>query len=209
MRDTTTKAEATAAAAVASKGSDAIWPFVLLYAVMWAGMIGTSLNTDAIKLDYSIAVVLGFAFALAIAIYLAAARLRRQAVFGFGHATIIGNLTWHVFLLTGIVFICYLVFLSVVQILVLSFGAPVFETSCDKISQRDTAFFVWEAMAKGAFKFLARYLPLPGEVCAPATSWAATITAQCIRWFTALVVVWYVVSFAKAWYQRLRAGSPT
>ena len=92
MSDTTTKAAA--AAAAAAKGSDAIWPFVLLYAVMWAGMIGTSLNTDAIKLDYSIAVVLGFAFALAIAIYLAAARLRRQAVFGFGHATIIGNLAW-------------------------------------------------------------------------------------------------------------------
>ena len=65
-------------------------------------------------------------------------------------------------------------------------------------------FFVWEAMAKGAFKFFAQYLPVPTEACAPATSWAATITAQFIRWFTALVVVWYVVSFAKAWYQRLR-----
>ncbi len=59
-------------------------------------------------------------------------------------------------------------------------------------------------MAKGAFKFLARYLPQPTQACAPAVSWAATITAQFIRWFTALVVVWYVVSFAKVWYQRLR-----
>ena len=59
-------------------------------------------------------------------------------------------------------------------------------------------------MAKGAFKFLAKYLPLPAEACAPSSSWSATIVAQCVRWFTALVVVWYVVSFAKAWYQRLR-----
>ena len=31
-------------------------------------------------------------------------------------------------------------------------------------------------------------------------------TAQIIRWFTTLVVVWYVVSFAKAWYARSFAG---
>ncbi len=60
-------------------------------------------------------------------------------------------------------------------------------------------------MAKGAFKFLAEYLPLPIEACAPnPTGWTATITAQCVRWFTALVVVWYAISFVKAWYARAR-----
>jgi hypothetical protein len=132
------------------------------------------------------------------------ARLRRQAFFGFGHSTIMGNLAWHVFIVTGIIFICFLSFLAIVQIMVLTFGAPIFEGGCDKISQRDTALFVWEAMAKGAFKFLAKYLPLPAEACASSSSWTATIVAQCIRWFTALVVVWYVVSFAKAWYYRVR-----
>jgi hypothetical protein len=188
------------------QGSNALWPFFALYAFMWAGMIGTSLNTDAIKLDYSPGVIFGFAIVLGIVVFFAAARFRRQVLFGFGHSTHIGNLAWHVFIVTGIVFICYLFFLSIVQIEVLAFGAPLFDASCATISQRDTAFFVWEAMAKGAFKFLARYLPQPTEACAPAASWAATITAQAIRWFTALVVVWYVVSFAKAWYQRVRAA---
>jgi hypothetical protein len=200
MSDATPKA----AAAVDAKGNDAVWPFFALYAVMWAGMIGTSLNTDAIKADYSPAVILGFALVLAIVVFFAAARFRRQVLFGFGHSTHVGNLAWHVFIVTGIVFICYLFFLSVVQIEVIPFGASIFDASCATISQRDTAFFVWEAMAKGAFKFFAQYLPAPTEACAPAASWAATITAQFIRWFTALVVVWYVVSFAKAWYQRLR-----
>lgn len=193
-----------AGAAADAKGNDAVWPFFALYAVMLAGMIGTSLNTDAIKADYSPAVILGFAIVLAIVVFFAAARFRRRVLFDFGHSTHIGNLAWHVFIVTGIVFICYLFFLSIVQIEVLPFGAAIFDASCATISQRDTAFFVWEAMAKGAFKFFAQYLPVPTEACAPATSWAATITAQFIRWFTALVAVWYVVSFAKAWYQRLR-----
>ncbi len=202
MSDTTPEAKAGGTAE--AEGHDSIWPIVLIYAFMWAGMIGTSLNTDPIKADYSPGVIMGLAIVLAIVIYFAAARLRRQTLFGFDHSTYLGNLAWHVFIVTGIVFICYLFFLSIVQMEVLPFGVAIFDSACDKISQRDTAFFVWEAMAKGAFKFLAKYLPLPGEVCAPATSWAATITAQFIRWFTALVVVWYVVSFAKAWYQRVR-----
>jgi hypothetical protein len=200
MSDVTPKA----AAAADAKGNDAVWPFFALYAVVWAGMIGTSLNTDAIKADYSPAVILGFALVLAIVVFFAAARFRRQVLFGFGHSTHVGNFSWHVFIITGIVFICCLFFLSVVQIEVIPFGAAIFDKSCATISQRDTAFFVWEAMAKGAFKFFAQHLPLPTEACVPATSWAATITAQFIRWFTALVVVRYVVSFAKAWYQRLR-----
>ena len=187
------------------KGRDARWPFIMLYAFMWAGMIGMSLNTDAIKLDYTIAVVLGLACIFAIVVYLASARLRRQTLFAFDHSTVLGNLAWHVFLLTGIVFTCFLFFAGVMQIMILTFSAPVFESPCDRVSQRDVALFVWDAMAKGAFKFLAKYLRLPAEACAPNTiGWTATITAQCIRWFTALVVVWYVVGFAKAWYVRAR-----
>jgi hypothetical protein len=171
------------------KGRDARWPFIMLYAFMWAGMIGMSLNTDAIKLDYSIAAVLGLACAFGIGIYLAAARLRRRTLFEFERSTTLGNFAWHVFLLTGIVFICFLAWAAVVQIMVLTFHAPVFESGCDKISQRDVALFVWGAMAKGAFKFLAEYLPLPIEACAPnPAGWTATITAQFVRWFTALVV---------------------
>jgi hypothetical protein len=199
MSDVTPKA----AAAADAKGNDAVWPFFALYAVMWAGMIGTSLNNDPIKPDYNPDVIMGLAIVLAIVVFFAAARFRRRVVFDFGHSTHIGNLAWHVFIVTGIVFIC-LFFLSIVQMEVLPLGAAIFDASCATISQRDTAFFVWEAMAKGAFKFFPQYLPVPTEACAPATSWAATITAQFIRWFTALVVVWYVVSFAKAWYQRLR-----
>ena len=197
MTDTETTVEA--------KGKDALWPFLVLYAFMWAGMIGLSSNTDPIKMDYSLAVVLGLTFVLGIVVTLAAARLRRRTVFDFEHTTITGNLAWHAFILTGIVFFCFLFFVAVVQIMVLSFGAPVFESGCAKISQRDVALFVWDAMAKGAFKLLAGYLPVPAEACAPSTSgWTATIAAQCVRWFTALVVVWYVIAFARAWLARVR-----
>jgi hypothetical protein len=190
-----------------SGGKDARWPFVVLYAFMWTGMIMTSFNTDPIKLDYSIAVVFGLAAILGIVVFLARARWRGQGFFDFQHSTVFGNLAWHVFLLTGIVFVSFLFFIAVVQIMVLSFGVPVFYKGC-AVSQRDTALFVWDAMAKGAFKIFAKYLHLPAEACAPnVASWTVTITAQIIRWFTALVVVWYLVSFARAWYRLLR--SPT
>jgi hypothetical protein len=193
--------------ATGTKGRDARWPFFMLYAVMWGSMIATSLNTDAIKMDYSLAVVLGLACILGVVVYLATARLRRRTVIAFDHSTILGNLAWHIFLLTCVIFTTFLFFTAVVQIMVLTFGAPVFENGCDRVSQRDVALFVWDAMAKGAFKFLASYLHIPAESCAPdAAGWTATITSQCIRWFTALVVVWYVVSFAKAWYIRVRQG---
>jgi hypothetical protein len=197
MADTKTTVEA--------KGKDALWPFLMVYAFMWAGMIGLSLNTDPIKMDYSLAVVLGLTCALGIVVTLAAARLHRRTIFDFEQSSIAGNLAWHAFILTGIVFFCFLFFVAVVQIMVLTFGAPVFESGCDKISQRDVALFVWDAMAKGAFKLLAGYLPVPAEACAPSTTgWTATIAAQCVRWFTALVVVWYAIAFAKAWYARVR-----
>lgn len=187
------------------QGRDALWPFLALYAFMWAGMIGMSLNTDAIKLDYSVATVLGLALAFGIVVYLAVGRLRRRTMFEFERSATLGNIALHVFLLTGIVFFCFLAWVAVVQIMVLTFHAPVFDSGCDKISQRDVALFVWEGMAKGVFKFLAGYLPLPAEACAPNhAGWTATITAQCVRWFTALVVVWYAVGFVKAWYVRAR-----
>ncbi len=187
------------------QGRDALWPFFALYAFMWACMIGMSLNTDPIKLDYSVAAVLGLACAFGIVVYLAVRRLRRRTMFEFERSTTLGNLAWHVFLLTGIVFFCFLAWTAVVQIMVLTFHASVFESGCDTISQRDVALFVWGAMAKGVFKFLAGYLPLPAEACAPNhAGWTAAITAQCIRWFTALVVVWYAIGFVKAWYVRAR-----
>jgi hypothetical protein len=189
------------------KGKDARWPFVMLYAFMWTGMIMTSLNTDPIKLDYSIAVVFALAAILGIVVFLARARWRGQSFLDFRHSTVIGNLAWHVFLLTGIVFVSFLFFIAIVQIMVLSLGVPVFEKGCN-VSQRDTALFVWDAMAKGALKLFAKYLHLPTETCTPnMASWTVAVTAQAIRWFTALVVVWYVVSFARAWFGHLR--SPT
>jgi hypothetical protein len=78
MSDATPKA----AAAADAKGNDAVWPFLALYAVMWAGMIGTSLNTDELKADYSPAVILGFALVLAIVVFFAAARFRRLSASG-------------------------------------------------------------------------------------------------------------------------------
>jgi hypothetical protein len=187
-----------------AKNKDARWPFVMLYVFMWLGMILTSLNTDPIKLEYSIAVVLGFAAVLGAVIFLAHARWRSKSFFVFQNATVIGNLAWHLFLMTGIVFISFLFFTAVVQIMVLSLGVPVFDHGCT-VSQRDTALFVWDAMAKGAFKFLAKYLNLPMEACVPnMADWTVTITAQVIRWFTALVVVWYAVSLGKAWFTRMR-----
>jgi hypothetical protein len=141
MSDTTPEAETetTSGATPGAEGNDSVWPFFAIYAVMWAGMIGTSLNTDPIKADYSPGVIMGLAIVLAIVVFFAAARFRRQTLFGFGHSTHIGNLAWHVFIVTGIVFICYLFFLSIVQMEVLAFGAAIFDGSCDKISQRDTS----------------------------------------------------------------------
>jgi hypothetical protein len=92
-----------------------------------------------------------------------------------------------------------------VQISVLKFDAPIFQSGCDKISQRDVALFVWESMAKGALKFVANYIPMPEGTCAPNTaSRVTTVMALIIRWFTALVVVWYVLGLGKAWYARTR-----
>ena len=189
-----------------AKGRDAIWPFIMIFIMMWGGMIGTTLNTDPIQ---SVGFTGGFGLVCAFGIvaYLATARLRRWSLFTFPYSHFLANLAWHIFVLSGILFICYLAFDGLVQVLVLLFGAPVFESGCDKISERDTALFVWDAMAKGAFKFLAGYLHIPAEACPPSrTGWTSTITAQTIRWFTALVVVWYVIGFVRTWHARLRTA---
>jgi hypothetical protein len=189
-----------------AKGKDSLWPFIMIFIMMWGGMIGTTLNTDPIQ---SIGLTGGFGLvcALGIVAFLAMARVRRWSLFTFPYSRFYANLAWHLFVLTGILFISYLTFDGLLQVLVLIFGAPVFESGCDKLTERDTALFVWDAMAKGAFKFLAAYLHLPTEACPPrTTSWAETITAQSIRWFTALVVVWYVIGFARAWHSRMRTA---
>ncbi|MFZ0570642.1 MAG: hypothetical protein WA384_15910 [Rhodomicrobium sp.] len=184
---------------------DARWPFVALYFVMWAGMIGTSLNEDPIKFNLSFAVVFGFIAILGIVIVIAASRYRGASPFAFVQSTVAGNLAWHIFILTGIVFITFLFFDAFVQIMVLKFNAPVFQSGCEKISERDVSLFVWEAMAKGALKFVASYAPLPAGTCAPDTGTRITVlSALVIRWFTALVVVWYVIGLGKSWYFRTR-----
>ncbi|MGO9544542.1 MAG: hypothetical protein ACLPPF_07095 [Rhodomicrobium sp.] len=186
-------------------GKDARWPFVVLYCFMWAGMIGTGLNEDPIRFDLKFTVVFGLIAIMGIVIFIAAARFHSRSPYAFNHSTVIGNLAWHIFLLTGIVFISFLFFASTVQILVLKFDAPLFESGCDKISQRDVSLFVWGAMAKGAVEFAAKYLPLPAAACAPDQSSRITgITTLAIRSFAALVLVWYAIGLGKAWYFRLR-----
>ena len=62
---------------------DARWPFVLLYAFMWAGMIMTTLNRDPIKFGFSIGVVLGLLAIVCIVAWLAHGRIRQHSVFSF------------------------------------------------------------------------------------------------------------------------------
>jgi hypothetical protein len=180
------------------------WPLVLLYLFMWAGMIGISLNTDPIKLDYSIGVIGGLLFVAGIVAYLAHGRIRRRSLFAFDGPTLLGNLPRHIFILTGIIFIGFIFFGGVIQIMIITFNAAVFDQACVMPSQRDTALFVWNAMARGAFKFLATYLHLAPDGCAVSkTGYTAWVSALCIQFFTSIVLVWYAVSFARAWYARL------
>jgi hypothetical protein len=59
---------------------------------MWAGMVGVSLNSDPIKLDYSVGVVLGLLILVGIISYLALGRLRRRLFFTFDRPRSLGNL---------------------------------------------------------------------------------------------------------------------
>ena len=105
----------------------------------------------------------------------------------------------------AVVGVSSILFACVVQIIILTFGAGIFEPSCSRPSQRDVALFVWDAMARGAFKFLAGYLRLAPDGCTPNEgSLARSATALCIQFFTSIVLVWYAISFAKALYARIR-----
>jgi hypothetical protein len=181
------------------------WPFVLLYLFMLAGMVGVSLNTDSIRIDYSVGVVGGLLFVVGIVAYLAHGRVRRRSPFTFDGPTLLGNLPRHIFILTCIAFIGFLFFVSVIQIMIVTFNVSIFDQSCGVPSQRDTALFVWDAMARGALKFLADYLRLAPDGCAVnRTSNSAWLSALFIQFFTSIVLVWYAISFARAWYVRLR-----
>lgn len=183
---------------------DARWPFVMLFLFMWAGMIGTTLNPDPIKFEFSVAVVIGLLVIVGIVGFLAHGRIRGVSLFNFDtYPTLVGNVAWHVLILTGVIFIGYLFSICIVQIL--AFNAPIFEPTCVLPSQRDVALFVWDAMARGVFKFLAKYLHIAPDGCmANANSWAAWVASICLTGFTSLVLVWYAISFVKAYYRRLR-----
>lgn len=188
----------------AAEKKNAVWPFVMLYAWMWAGMIGTTLNRDPIELEYSLGIVLGLLILVGLVAYLAHARLRGHSIFPTIFGSFAANLALHVFILTGVIFLGYLFFIALVQIMILSFHAPIFEASCALPSHRDVALYVWEAMARGAFKFLAGQLGIVHDGCRPdASGWTAWWTSLFMTAFTSLVLVWFAISFAKAYYQRL------
>jgi hypothetical protein len=192
----------------AASKKDPRWPFVMLYLFMWAGMIMTTLNRDPIKFEFSIAVVLGLLATAGIALYVVHGRIRGLSLFSFDYyPTFLGNLALHILILTGVMFIGFIFFASIVQIAILALNARIFEPSCIMPSQRDVALFVWDAMARGGFKFLAKYLDLSSDGCAPnKDSWTASATSLCLTAFTSLVLIWYAISFAKAYYSRIRRG---
>lgn len=180
------------------------WPFYFLFASMWAGMIGTTLNTDPVKPGLSLSTAVMLPLLVGVLVFFAWARWHGKSFFSHNHPTALGNLAWHIFVLTGVIFLSYLVFDAVVQFMLSPLGVPVFEAGC-QVSERDTALFVWDAMAKGAFKFIAPYLHIPSAYCAAnASSLTVTAVALFIRWYTALVVVWHAVSLAKAWILQRR-----
>jgi hypothetical protein len=187
---------------------DARWPFVMLFLFMWAGMVGTTLNGDPIKLKFSVAIVFGLLVIIGIIAFLAHGRMRGVSLFNFDtYPTLVGNFAWHVLILTGVFFIGYLFSISVVQIMILTFNAPIFEPSCVLPSQRDVALFVWDAMARGVFKFFAKYLHIAPDGClADAKNWTPWVTSLVLTGFTSLVVVWYAISFVKSYYRRLTSG---
>ena len=185
---------------------DARWPFVVLYLSMWAGMIGTTLNRDSIKFEFSVAVVFGLVAIAGIVAFLSYGRIRGLSLFTFDvYPTLIGNLALHILILTGVMFIGYLFFTSVVQIMIISFHAQIFDASCVLPSQRDVALYVWEAMARGVFKFLAQYLQIvPGGCSLNTEGWTPWVTSLCLTAFTSFVLVWYAISLIKAYYGRFR-----
>jgi hypothetical protein len=108
---------------------DARWPFVFLYLCVLGGIFGTANNTDPIEFNYSVSVVVGLIAVAGDVAYFAIGRLKGHALFGFGDRTIPQNIAWHVFILTGIVFLSFLFFGCLIQIMVISFHAPIFDAS--------------------------------------------------------------------------------
>jgi hypothetical protein len=92
------------------KAKDARWPFVLPFLFVLGGIFETATNTDPVKLDYSISAVLGMIAAAGAVIYFAIGRLKGHALFGFGDRTIFQNIAWHIFILTCIIFLSFLIF---------------------------------------------------------------------------------------------------
>ena len=123
---------------------DPVWPFVMLYAAMWGGMIGTTLNRDQIKFEFSIAIVFALIALAGIVAYLAHGRLRGNSIFPNFYESFMGNLALHIFTLTGVIFLGYLFFGALVQLMIITFHAPIFEPSCKIPSQRDVALYISE-----------------------------------------------------------------
>jgi len=52
------------------------------------------------------------------------------------------------------------------------------------------ALYIWDAMARGAFKFLVKYLDIAHDGCTPnKNSWTAWVTSLFLTGFTLLVLV--------------------
>ena len=147
------------------KQKDAVWPFVGIYCFMLLGIFVSLGNTDPISMDFTPSVILGLSIVVGAIAYFAVARLKGHALFGFGNRTLMRNLGWHIFVLTGIIFLSHLFFRALISILVLSFQVPIFDASCKLPSERDVCLFVWDAIASGAFKFLTKYLDLAAPSC--------------------------------------------
>src|SRR5215467_6510261 len=75
---------------------DPVWPFVMLYAAMCGGMIGTTLNRDPIKFEFSIAIAFGLIAIAGIVAYLAHGRLRETSIFPTLYEGFMVNLALHI-----------------------------------------------------------------------------------------------------------------
>jgi hypothetical protein len=166
-----------------------------------------TLNRDPIKFEFSIGVVVGLVAIAGTLVFLARRRIHGTSIFVNFYESFLGNLALHIFILTGIYFLGFLFLSSIVQIMVISFHAAIFEPSCVLPSQRDTALFVWDAMAHGVFKIFAKYLNISHDGCLPdAKSWTSWITSLVFTGFTSIVLLWYAISFVKGYFAKARGS---